>query len=205
MNLTRLGLISLPLILTACATSPPSQVNNICSIFSQKPSWYGQAKKSEKRWGSSVPTMMAFMYQESRFVSTARPPRQKILGVIPGPRASSAYGYSQAKDSTWDWYRQKTGNWGASRSDFQDAIDFIGWYNTQTKKINGVSLSDTYSLYLAYHEGHGGFKKKSYNKKQWLIKVAKKVKAQAATYKKQLAGCEGRLKSGGSGFSLWPF
>ena len=198
--LTVMGL----LLLVGCATSPPRQVNNICSIFAEKSGWYASAKKSQKRWGSSIPLMMAFMHQESRFKATAKPPRDKIFGFIPGPRKSSAYGYSQAQTSTWDWYKKDTGNWSYDRDDFGDAIDFIGWYNTKTKEINGVSLSNAYSLYLAYHEGHGGFKKKSYNKKQWLKDVAKKVATRSSTYSKQLKECEARLQKS-SGFSIWPF
>ena len=191
-------------LISGCASSPPRKINNICSIFSERPHWYKAAKKSEKRWGSSIPLMMAFMHQESRFVSKAKPPRDKIFGFIPGPRKSSAYGYSQAQDGTWKDYKKGTGNWGADRDDFQDAVDFIGWYNKQTKKRNGVSLSNAYGLYLAYHEGHGGFKKKTYNKKAWLKKVAKKVAKQRSTYASQLKSCEKRY-SGSSGFSLWPF
>jgi hypothetical protein len=196
-------LMVLALLLTACASAPPRQTNNICSMFNEKSGWYEAAKKSQERWGSSIPSMMAFMHQESRFVSKAKPPRDKIFGFIPGPRKSSAYGYPQAQNSTWKWYRKSTGNWGAGRDSFQDSIDFIGWYNTQTKKINGVSLRNTYSLYLAYHEGHGGFKKKSYNKKAWLKKVAKKVSAQSSKYAKQLKSCESSFQS--KGFSIWPF
>ncbi len=199
------AVLLLPLVLVACATAPPRQVNNICSIFAEKSGWYSAAQKSQKRWGSSIPLMMAFMHQESRFVSRAKPPRDKIFGIIPGPRKSSAYGYSQAQDGTWTWYKKSTGNWGADRDDFQDAIDFIGWYNTKTKKINGVSLSNAYSLYLAYHEGHGGFKRKTYNQKDWLKAVAKKVVKQKNTYAKQLKSCEARYKNSNSGFSLWPF
>lgn len=198
-----IGLLLLPLMLAACATSPPRQTSNICGIFDEKRGWYEAAKKSEKRWGSSVPLMMAFMHQESRFVSQAKPPRTKILGFIPGPRKSSAYGYSQAQDGTWKWYQKSTGNWGADRDSFQDAIDFIGWYNTKTKKINGVGLTNAYSLYLAYHEGHGGFKKKSYNQKDWLKTVAKKVASQTRTYAQQFKSCNAGLQS--KGFSLWPF
>lgn len=190
-------------LMVGCATAPPRQTSNICGIFDEKRGWYKAAKKSEQRWGSSIPTMMAFMHQESRFVSKAKPPRKKILGFIPGPRKSSAYGYSQAQTATWKWYQKSTGNWSADRDDFQDAVDFVGWYNTQTKKKNGVSLSNTYGLYLAYHEGHGGFKKKSYNKKPWLKNVAKKVSSQSKKYAKQLRGCESNLSSKRS--SLWPF
>lgn len=196
-------LIVMIFILVGCATAPPKKVSNICSIFQEKSGWYQAAKKSEKRWGSSIPLMMAFMHQESRFVSQAKPPRKKILGFIPGPRKSSAYGYSQAQTGTWKWYKKSTGNWGADRDEFQDAVDFIGWYNVQTKKKNGVSLSNAYGLYLAYHEGHGGYKKKSYNKKPWLKKVANKVAAQTKTYAKQLRSCESSLAK--KRFKLWPF
>jgi len=67
-----------------------------------------------------------------------------------------------------------------------------------------VKLNDTYNLYLAYHEGHGGFKRRTYNKKGWLKSVASKVARRANNYSTQLQKCEKRLRSSG-GFSLWPF
>jgi hypothetical protein len=141
--------------------------------------------------------MMAIMYQESRFQAKAKPPRKKILGFIPGPRPSSAYGYSQAKKSTWKDYKRSAGRYGSDRDDFGDAIDFVGWYNYQSYKRSGISRKDTYSLYLAYHEGHGGFNRGTYRKKQWLMGVARKVERKANTYQKQLVGCEEKLQSGG--------
>ncbi|MGH1485977.1 MAG: transglycosylase SLT domain-containing protein [Cellvibrionaceae bacterium] len=191
------------LLVSGCVTSPPQQVGNICSIFDEKSRWYKKAKKSEKRWGSPISTMMAMMHQESRFRAKAKPPRTKILWIIPGPRKSDAYGYPQAKDSTWAWYKKSSGNRGADRDDFGDAIDFIGWYNVQTNKKNRVSLDNTRNLYLAYHEGHGGYARATYRKKGWLVNVANKVDRRATTYKQQLQGCEKRLNR--SGFSLWPF
>ena len=61
---------------------------------------------------------MATIYTESSFRHNAKPPRKWYLGFIPGKRASSAYGYSQALDGTWDRYQKETGRWGASRTDF---------------------------------------------------------------------------------------
>lgn len=200
---TPLIMAVLCLLISACVSSPPQQVSNICSIFDEKSRWYKKAKKSEKRWGSPIPTMMAIMHQESRFRAKAKPPRTKILWIIPGPRKSDAYGYPQAKDSTWDWYKKSSGNRGADRDDFGDAIDFIGWYNVQTNKRNRVSLYNTRNLYLAYHEGHGGYARGTYRKKGWLVNVADKVDRRAAIYKKQLQSCEKRLNR--RGFSLWPF
>lgn len=200
MRLIAISLISL--IIVGCATSPPKEIDNICTIFGEKRKWFKKAKKAEKRWGSPIPTMMAIMHQESRFRAKAKPPRTKILWVIPGPRKSDAYGYSQAKNSTWKWYKDKSGNRGADRDNFGDAIDFIGWYNSITHQKTGVRLDDTYSLYLAFHEGHGGYNRGTYRSKKWLVDVARKVAGGGRKYQQQLQRCE---KSLNRGFRLWPF
>jgi hypothetical protein len=44
-------------------------------------------------------------------------------------------------------------------------------------------------LYLAYHEGNGGFAKKSYLAKPWLLNVAQNVADQAKRYRSQLNFC----------------
>ena len=181
--------------LTACTSSPPKNLSNICEIFREKDSWYDKAAGARKNWQSPISTMMAIMHQESRFRQKAKPPRTKILWIFPGPRLSDAYGYSQAKDDTWDWYMKSSGNYGADRDDFGDAIDFIGWYNRTSTKRSGIKSTDTYHLYLAYHEGHGGFNRRTFNKKPWLKGVAKKVSARSNLYASQLAKCEEELKS----------
>ena len=53
----------------------------------------------------------------------------------------------------------------------------------------GIPRSDAYSLYLAYHEGIGGYKRKTYLQKPWLIQVAHKVKARSQLYQAQLNQC----------------
>lgn len=177
----------------AGCVSPPSNPDNICSIFDEKSGWfrgwYKDAKDSERRWGSPVPVMMAIMYQESRFVDDARPRRARVLGIPMWWRISSSYGYSQAKDDTWRWYERSVGR-NADRDDFDDAIDFIGWYNRQSHETNGIALTDTYSLYLAYHEGHGGYRSGSYKNKDWLLGVAASVRDRAAKYSAQLSSCK---------------
>src|SRR5690606_17352822 len=131
------GLIALLILsgflLGGCANVPPSKPNNICHIFDDKSDWYKYARKSEKRWGTPIPVMMAMMYQESSFIHNARTPRIKILWVIPGPRKSNAYGYAQVKDATWKEYQKSSRNTWSRRDRFQDAIDFIGWYNEQSR------------------------------------------------------------------------
>jgi hypothetical protein len=198
-----LCLVLLILSVSACTTSPPRNPGDICAIFREKDGWYGDANDASKKWNSPIPIMMAIMYQESRFVANAKPPKKYWLGFIPAGRMSDAYGYAQAKDGTWKWYVDKSGNWGADRDDFTDAIDFVGWYNNTSGKINGISNTDTYSLYMAYHEGHGGFKKRSFASKPWLLRVASNVSARAATYGSQLSRCEKDLKTGGWFFGIF--
>ncbi len=190
-------LLALPLIaLVGCTTSPPRNIDNLCDIFEEKNGWYDDAADSRDEWGTPIPIMMAMMHQESRFHAKAKPPRKKIFGFIPGPRPSSAYGYSQAKKSTWKEYKSSAGNYGADRDDFADAIDFVGWYNNKSKQRSGIARNDAYRLYLAYHEGHGGYNRGTYRKKKWLMDVARKVERKANTYQQQLNGCEEDLKSG---------
>ena len=191
------AVLVLQMSVSACSTSPPRDINNICAIFREKDDWYDAAADSRDEWGSAIPVMMAIIYQESKFQDDAQPPRKKIFGVIPWFRPSSAYGYSQAKTDTWDDYERDAGRFGADRDDFSDAIDFVGWYNQKSLQRNGISLTNTYALYLAYHEGHGGYRRGTYLKKQWLMNVATKVSAKANTYQTQLLGCEEELQRGG--------
>lgn len=188
-----LGALVTVLLLTSCATSPPKNQNNVCAIFDEKSGWYRDTRKASKRWGVPIPVIMAFMHQESRFKAKAKPPRKKFLGFIPGPRPSNAYGYTQALKGTWKHYKRSSGNYGADRDDFGDAADFIGWYNHQSYLKSGIAKNDAYHLYLAYHEGHGGFNRRSFKNKTWLKNVAKKVSARSRRYQQQLLGCEERL------------
>ena len=189
-------LILVTTLLVGCTSSTPKQQDNVCEIFREKRGWFDDAKDSQRKWGTSVPIMMAFIHQESRFQARAKPPRTKILWVIPGPRPASAYGYSQATDETWRAYKKATGAWSADRNNFEDAIDFVGWYNDQSYRRNQIQKTDAYHLYLAYHEGQGGFAKRSFRNKQWLKDVAKKVSARSQMYQKQLNSCEKSLSRG---------
>jgi len=146
-----------------------------------------------------LPVLLAIIYQESAFQADAQPPRIWYLGFIPGPRPSSAYGYSQALDGTWDRYIAATDNRDADRDEFDDAVDFIGWYINETSKRNRIAKNDAYNQYLAYHEGQGGFAKGSYRKKPWLMKRARQVRQQANRYRAQLSRCESRLITGQAG------
>jgi hypothetical protein len=189
-------------LLSGCATVPPANPNNICDIFHDKPEWYAAAQKSEQKWGSSTELMMAIMYQESQFVPKARPPRRTNLWIFPGPRASDAYGFAQVKSATWDDYVKAAGGIWSRRDNFKDAVDFIGWYNAQSQKRSRIKPNDAFNLYLAYHEGHGGYNAKTYNNKAWLKSTAQKVATRTADYTRQLKQCAADFDSV---HSWWPF
>lgn len=183
------------IVLNSCVSRhPPSDVNNICTIFKQYPKWYKDSVDVEKRWKVPVPIQMAIIHQESKFDASARPPRTKLLWIIPWKRPSSAYGYAQALQSTWNQYKKANGWFWSSRDDFADGVDFIGWYANQANARAGIPRTDAYSLYLAYHEGVGGFQRKTYLKKPWLVSVAHKVKAKSQIYAAQLSTCHASLK-----------
>ena len=180
-------------VITSCTSAPPQNPDNICLIFEEKRSWYKAAIQTQKRWKLPPHVLMAVVYQESSFDSNAKPEREKLLGFIPWKRPSSAKGYSQALTETWDDYKDETGNSRASRKSFKDSADFIGWYASKGY-YQGFDKNDARSLYLAYHEGYGGFKKKTYRKKQWLIKVADRVQLRSGRYQSQYWKCSKELK-----------
>ncbi len=176
----------------ACGSSnnsAPRNLDNACSILDQRPTFERAMKRTERRWGVPVHVQMATIFQESKFIGNARTPLRFALGVIPMGRQSSAYGYSQALDATWDEYRRDTRNRGAKRDDIDDATDFIGWYMTGTREQLNVSLSDARNQYLAYHEGRTGYSRGSYRSKSWLVQVADRVQSRSNTYRQQLRGC----------------
>lgn len=167
----------------------PRHLDDACRIADERPEYIKAFQKTEQKWGVPVHVQMATMHQESKFISNARTPHRYALGVIPMGRQSSAYGYAQALDGTWDDYKKATGKRFARRDRIKDASDFMGWYMVISRSKNGIPLSDARNQYLAYHEGHTGYARGSYNRKSWLLGVAAKVDARADVYQAQLATC----------------
>lgn len=186
-------LITLLIVLSACAAGRPSNPSNVCHMFEERRSWYRAAEQTEQRWGVPVPVTMAFIYQESAFNARARPERTRLLWVIPWTRPSTARGYAQALSSTWADYQQETGNRFARRSNFADAVDFIGWYNHYSPQRSNIALDDARNLYLAYHEGHSGYNRGTYQNKEWLLNAAAAVEQNAQRYQSQYAACRDEL------------
>ncbi|MEX5728106.1 hypothetical protein Ga0609869_001459 [Rhodovulum iodosum] len=194
--MSRVLLFTLMLVLAGCGGGgdrvPPRNLDDACSIVNQRPKYLRAMKRAERRWHVPVHVQMAVIHQESKFDGDARTPLRFALGVIPMGRQSSAYGYAQAIDSTWDAYKRDTRNRRAKRHDIYDATDFMGWYMNETRKRNGIALSDARNQYLAYHEGQAGFARGSYRAKPWLVRVSHRVAARSATYDAQLRRCRRR-------------
>lgn len=170
----------------------PRELDNACSIVREHPDYLRAFRATERRWSVPVAVQMAVIHQESKFIGDARTPHQYALGVIPIGRQSSAYGYSQALDGTWEEYLRAGARRGARRDDIRDATDFMGWYMNLTMQETGVPLNDAQNQYLAYHEGRSGYLRGSHNSKAWLLRVAADVGSRAVMYDSQLRGC-GRL------------
>ncbi len=167
----------------------PRQLDDACAILRERPQYLRAMSDAERRWGIPVHVQMATIYQESKFVGNARTPHTFALGVIPMGRQSTAYGYSQALNGTWEEYQKSAGNRRAKRDDIGDATDFMGWYMDESARSLGIPKDDAEAQYLAYHEGRTGYASQSYLDKPWLVEVAAAVDARSALYREQLASC----------------
>jgi hypothetical protein len=183
--------LAVALFVASCGNnfSAPRDLNDACSIVRERPSYLTAMKRSEQKWGIPVAVQMATIYQESKFIGDARTPHRFALGVIPLGRQSSAYGFAQAIDSTWDEYQRSTNSYGARRDRIGDATDFIGWYMSGSTTRLGIAKSDARNQYLAYHEGRTGYANGSYKSKSWLTQIAAQVDTRARNYQQQLVAC----------------
>ncbi|MEL6607587.1 MAG: lytic transglycosylase [Pseudomonadota bacterium] len=182
------------MILGSCAGGggsgkAPRELDNACAIVNERAGYLRAFKTAERRYGVPVAVQMATIYQESKFISDARTPFQYKLGVIPIGRQSSAFGYSQALDATWEEYKRLEGKPRARRDNIRDATDFMGWYMAQSNRELGIPLTDATNQYLAYHDGRTGYRRGTYLKKAWLMRVAREVGDRSVMYHQQLQRC----------------
>lgn len=192
MGVAVIAILAMTLV-TGCASKPPRDQNDICKVFRQHPDWYDAASASEETWGVPVHILMAFVHHESGYRSHAKPPFEWFL-FFPLGRPSSAEGFAQIQDPAWNDYREERGSWFRSRSDIDDAMDFVGWYNDKSNRLLGISKRDPARLYLAYHEGHAGYRRGTFRNKPELLRVADRVGRTAGSYGTQLRRCEGEFK-----------
>lgn len=177
----------------ACNSDPngpaPKNQDNACSILQQRPGWLNGLRASERRWGVPVSVQMAIIWKESSFRQHARPRKEAKGSSSQGELRSSAYGFSQALDGTWEWYQEDTGQYRHRRDNFNHAADFVGWYGNQSLRRSGVAKTDAYNLYLTYHQGHGGYNRGTHRNQSWLLQVARQVANRERAYRAQLPYC----------------
>lgn len=172
-----------------------SHKNDACKMFKENPDWLVATNRSYQKWGLPISTQLSFVYHESSFVYNARPLAKRSSGYIFGKKyASSALGFSQALNGAWGDYIAEQKPKNASRMNFGDSVDFMGWYNSKSFKQLKIKNTDAYNLYLAYHEGRTGWKKGYHKKQKWLMNYAKKVQNKSNVYSKQINDCNLRLK-----------
>ncbi len=183
--------------LVVASDAPPRDPEDLCAVFREKPRWHAAARASADRWGVSEAAQLAIVFQESSFRADARPPRRVWLGVLPGFRVSSAYGFGQVLDSTWQDYLAAGARPGARRDRIDDVLDFVGWYGARSRRVAGIAPDAVGDLYLAYHEGPTGFVRGDHEGKAWLEATARRVEARARRYEAQYAGCRAELEQRG--------
>ena len=66
-------------VMTGCTTTPPSNTENLCSIFQEKDSWYVDAHDVHRKYGVPINVAMSIMAQESSFREDAQPPMRWFL------------------------------------------------------------------------------------------------------------------------------
>lgn len=180
------------IFLVGCSSLPieskdTSYPHDACKMLHENNDWLMSSYSSFEKWGVPISVQLAFIKYESSFKYNARPIKKR--GLFSDTYHSTAYGYSQALNGTWEEYKQKTKNHNADRTSFKDSTDFIGWYLNGVSNQIHVKTNDIYNLYLAYHEGVGGWKNKSYKKKKWLLIRSKKLEKQAFKYSSQIKKC----------------
>ena len=179
------------LLMSSCGifSRVPNSQSNACDLLEYKSSWRRAVNAAAKKWGVAPSLQLAFIKTESNFRARAKTPRKYFLGLLPTGRISSAYGYAQALDGTWDWYRKDSGNRSASRTNFSDSTDFIGWYVNKTHEKLNISKSNVYKQYLAYHQGHAGYASGRYKSSEAIKAVASRTSDTAKLFKTQLTKC----------------
>jgi hypothetical protein len=80
----------------------------------------------------------------------------------------------------------------ARRTHMKHALDFIGWYNHRTHQRLGISKANAEHLYLAYHEGHTGYRRGNWRNRPAVQRSATRVSRFADEY---AASCPLRERS----------
>ncbi|WP_018633015.1 transglycosylase SLT domain-containing protein [Neomegalonema perideroedes] len=165
------------------------EIADVCRLMSARPHWWRALLEAERRWEVPPHLALAIMWRESSFVADARPLKKRFFSFLPPKRLSSAYGYAQALDGTWEWYLRETTRRGARREAFADAADFIGWYLDRSRRELGLSFEKSFDHYAAYHQGHAGYARGGWRENPVVLTPARDVALRTRLYESQMADC----------------
>ena len=96
------------------------------------------------------------------------------------------------------------GDWPALYRRFLKSPNFVGWYNRLSHERLGIPFSSPRQLYLAYHEGRGGYARRSFEQKPAITGLASRVRNRAFRYDHQLKTCEQEFQCW-RWYQFWPF
>lgn len=170
----------LALALSGCATmesKTTDHADDACKMLTENKDWKKATYRAWQKWGVPISVQLSVIKHESSFNGDA------------SAKTSTAYGYAQALSGTFNDYKKDTNNHGANRGSFYDSTDFIGWYFSNTIKQIGHNPYDAAVFYLAYHEGIGGYQKRTHFKKKWLTDKSREVQKLADKYRVQINKC----------------
>jgi hypothetical protein len=183
-NFKYLLLIFLIIIISSCSENTKiDDKMGACEILAQHSSWKKSLKTAQDKYNLPPAFAMAIIYQESKFDANAK------------SKYSSAYGYAQAVDGTWKHFQEDVKS-NAKRNNFDDSVQFIGWYMSQLSKSLKLRMTDSKNLYMAYMLGATGFKRyksgtfKNKAKIQEDKKIAEKVSNYTRVYQSQFKNCK---------------
>lgn len=137
-------------------------------LLDRKPHYREAAADASRIYGVHTNTIFAFIKYESSFNEYA------------AARTSTARGLGQFLEGTWkgfikeikkeshpdhalyvkmmadpEWGKRNPLEW---RFHPEASIHAVAWYTKQNAQMLGIALDNTYDLYMAHHEGAGGYK-----------------------------------------------
>ena len=139
----------------------------------------------------------------------------RVIGAMPGRRANGSGSYRSAVrllPRVMRRHRIRSGT-NTKRSGDVCSAAAATWKmpwtssagtNHRTRRQLGIPLTDAQRLYLAYHEGQGGYRRGTWMDKPKVQRAARRVAATSDRYRAQLARCESSFRCD-SWYQVWPF
>ena len=158
-------------------------LSNICDYYYQYPNRYRSQKTLAAQGMLPLTDVHAILLSESSLEAFSAP-----RGSFFQKPKSTAYGYAQVVDGTWqDFTEGHPENW-LFRVNFYDSVAFIQWY----RMAHGHLLRSTrlYDYYLLYHDGPKHYIARSFKSQ----KLAQKVEHLAMDMRRDFSRCEAKVQ-----------